>query len=60
MTRTHEEVTADINATVARLNELASEMPDYCIVEYAVGEIQSPRRVTNGYITATIHLLEIV
>lgn len=58
MTRTHDEVTADINATIARLNSLASELPEYCIVEYTVGEIQSPRRVTNGYITATIHRLE--
>jgi len=54
MTRTHEDVTADIKATTARLNSLASELPDNSFVQFSIGEIQSPYKNANGYITATV------
>jgi len=54
MTRTHEEVTADINATIDRLNSLASELPDNSFVQFSIGEIHTKQKYANGYITATV------
>ena len=53
------DIAAEIEATVAKLNQLASELPVDMYVQFIIGEIQSTKQNVNGYITARVHRFEL-
>lgn len=53
------DIAAEIEATVAKLNQLATELPVDMYVQFMIGEITSPRQNVNGYITARVHRFEL-
>lgn len=52
---TPEQIAAEIETTVAKLNALASQLPIDCFVQFIIGDINA----NNGYITATVNRLEV-
>jgi hypothetical protein len=54
-----EQIAAEIEATVAKLNQLAADLPVDMYVQFFIGEIMSPRQNVNGYITARVHRFEL-
>jgi hypothetical protein len=53
-----EQIAAEIETTVARLNSLAADLPVNIYVQFIIGEITSPRQYANGYITANLYRFE--
>jgi hypothetical protein len=53
------DLSAEIEETVAKLNQLATELPVDMYVQFLIGEIQSPKNNVNGYITARVHRFEL-
>lgn len=56
---TPEQIAAEIETAIAKLNHLATQLPIDCFVQFSVGGIQTPNMLANGYITATVNRLEI-
>jgi len=58
-TRTPEQVAAEIETTIAHLNALATELPINHFVQFSVGDITTTNQYPNGYVTATVHRMEL-
>jgi len=57
--RTPEQIAAEIETTIARLNSLATELPIDHFVQFSVGDITAKNKYPNGYVTATMHRIEL-
>ena len=53
--RTPEQIAAEIETTIAKLNSLATELPIDHFVQFSVGDIAATHKYSNGYVTATVH-----
>jgi hypothetical protein len=57
--RTPEQIAAEIETTIAKLNALATELPIDHFVQFSVGDITATNNYPNGYVTATVHRMEL-
>ena len=56
---TPEQIAAEIETAIEKLNHLATQLPIDCFVQFSVGDIHTTHKYANGYITATVNRLEI-
>lgn len=51
---TPEQIAAEIETAIAKLNHLATQLPIEYHVTFSVGDIGNTHQYPNGYITATV------